>query len=149
MLFGGARDGLRPVRPYRWSLPSGRTILEIPVTTMPGLKVPFHLSYLLYLSRVSDTLMQAYLRSAIAACRVAGVGPSFLLHPLDLLGPEEAPALRFFPGMDISGKQKAETFRRVMGILGEHFELVNMSTHARAIIDRGTLTTRSAAAGAS
>ena len=62
-LFGSARDGLRPVRPYRWSLPSGRTLLEIPVTTMPVLKTPFHLSYLLYLSRVSEAAMTAYLRA--------------------------------------------------------------------------------------
>ena len=34
-LFGSFRDGLRSVKPYRWSLSGGRTLLEIPVTTMP------------------------------------------------------------------------------------------------------------------
>jgi len=146
-LFGGARDGLRPVRPYRWALPSGRTLLEIPVTTMPGIKIPFHLSYLLYLSRVSETAMIAYLRTALMMCRVTGTEPSFLLHPLDLLGGDQAPALRFFPGMDLTGKRKIELFARVMRTLGTHFSLVNMSTHAREIIARPTLASRTAVSG--
>jgi hypothetical protein len=135
-LFGSAADALRPVRPYRWQLPSGRSLLEIPVTTMPVLKAPFHLSYLLYLSRYSDAAMVAYLRTALAACRLTGTEPSFLLHPLDLLGGDQAPALKFFPGMDMSGARKAAVFGRVLGILGEHFQLVNMSTHARSIMAR-------------
>jgi hypothetical protein len=143
-LFGGARDGLRPVQPYRWSLPSGRTLLEIPVTTTPVIKTPFHLSYLLYLSRVSETAMLAYLHTALGICRLTGTEPSFLLHPLDLLGGDQAPALRFFPGMDLTGRRKAELFARVMRTLGTHFQLVNMSTHARAILARGGLPTRPA-----
>ncbi|GEM_PF-53147 len=137
-LFGSARDGFRPVRPYRWALPAGRTLLEIPVTTTPILKTPFHLSYLLYLSRISEVAMMGYLRFALAMCRATGTEPSFLLHPLDLLGGDQAPALRFFPGMDLSGRRKAALFARVMGVLGEHFRLVDMTTHARAILARET-----------
>ncbi len=143
-LFGTWRDGMRPVTPYRWQLPSGRSLLEIPVTTIPGIKTPFHLSYLLYLSRISDSLMMAYLQTAIAACRLTGTEPSFLLHPLDLLGGDQAPALRFFPGMDITGRRKAQVFARVMGALGRHFQLVNMSTHARAIAARAAIPARPA-----
>jgi peptidoglycan/xylan/chitin deacetylase (PgdA/CDA1 family) len=135
-LFGTVADVLRPVRPYRWQLPSGRSLLEIPVTTMPVIKAPFHLSYLLYLSRYSETAMVAYLRTALAACLATGTEPSFLLHPLDLLGGDQAPELKFFPGMDLTGARKAQIFRRVLGILGEHFRLVPMSTHARAILAR-------------
>jgi len=141
-LFGGARDGLRPVRPYRWALPSGRTLLEIPVTTIPIIKTPFHLSYLLYLSRISEAAMVAYLRTALAICKATGTEPSFLLHPLDLVGGDQAPALRFFPGMDITGARKIALFTRVIRVLGEHFSIVNMSTHARAITARGALATR-------
>jgi peptidoglycan-N-acetylglucosamine deacetylase len=141
-LFGTWRDGLRPVAPYKWRMPSGRSLLEIPVTTIPVVKTPFHLSYLLYLSRYSNTLMMAYLRTAIASCRLMGVEPSFLLHPLDLLGGDQAPALKFFPGMDLSGRVKAQTFQRVLRVLKDHFDLVNMSTHARAILARPTLADR-------
>lgn len=143
-LFGSFADGLRPVKPYHWRLPSGRTLLELPVTTFPVVKVPFHLSYLLYLSRVSEGLMSAYLGTALAACRLTGTEPSFLLHPLDLLGGDQVKELAFFPGMDLPGARKIELFLRVLRRLGEHFRLVDMSTHARAIIARGGLPLRDA-----
>lgn len=143
-LFGSFADGLRPVKPYHWRLPSGRTLLELPVTTFPVVKVPFHLSYLLYLSRVSEGLMSAYLGTALAACRLTGTEPSFLLHPLDLLGGDQVRELAFFPGMDLPGARKIDLFLRVLRRLGEQFRLVDMSTHARAIIARGGLPLRAA-----
>ncbi len=142
-LFGTFGDGLRPVKPYLWALPSGRRMLELPVTTFPVLKVPFHLSYLLYLSRRSEGLMLAYLRTALAACRLTGTEPSFLLHPLDLLGGDQVRELAFFPGMDLTGKRKIALFLKVLGVLGEHFRLVNMSEHALVITGRGGLRERS------
>jgi len=143
-LFGGFRDGLRPVKPYRWSLSGGRILLEIPVTTMPVLKAPFHLSYLLYLARVSESLMMSYLRAALAACRASGVEPSFLLHPLDLLGGDQVKELAFFPGMDLPGARKMVLFRKVLRALGERYRLVTMSQHARAILGRPSLPVMSA-----
>jgi peptidoglycan-N-acetylglucosamine deacetylase len=129
-LFGSFRDGLRPVSAYRWQLPSGRRLLEIPVTTIPVVKTPFHMSYLIYLSRFSRGLMRGYLRAALALCRQAGVNPSFLLHPLDVLGVEHAPELTFFPGMDLPTTHKRAIVREVVGVLAEHFTLVPMSSHA-------------------
>lgn len=129
-LFGSFYDGFRPVSAYRWQLPSGRGLIEIPVTTMPIIKTPFHMSYLIYLSRFSRTLMEGYLRTAIAMCRQLRVTPSFLLHPLDVLGGEQVPELMFFPGMDVSGTQKRALVRQVLGTLARHFTLVPMSAHA-------------------
>ena len=88
--------------------------------------------------------MMGYLRTALAACRATGTEPSFLLHPLDLIGAEQAPALAFFPGMDLPGARKIALFTKVLRVLGESFRLVNMSTHARAILSRPTLPTISA-----
>lgn len=141
-LFGGFRDGLRPVKPYRWRLINGRTLLEIPVTTIPGIKTPFHLSYLLYLSRISERLMMTYLHTALLACRLTRTEPSYLLHPLDLLGGDEVTELGFFPGMDLPGARKRALFRKVLETLGTRFRLVNMSTHARAIGERRNLRQR-------
>jgi hypothetical protein len=147
-LFGGLAEGLRPLDPYRWSLGDGRSLLEIPVTTMPMLRLPFHLSYLVYLSRVSEGLAIAYLRTALGLCRATGTEPSFLLHPLDLVGGDLAPQLRFFPGMDVPSERKTRFFQRVLRVLNEGFELVPMGEHAGRIAARERLPQRPLPAGA-
>jgi peptidoglycan-N-acetylglucosamine deacetylase len=141
-LFGSFRDGLRPIGAYHWQLPSGRRLLEIPVTTMPVVKTPFHMSYLIYLSRFSRGLMRGYLRTALELCRWSGVLPSFLLHPLDLLGAEDAPQLMFFPGMDVPVPEKRRIVREVLGTLVQHFTLVPMSTHAAEALAQERLAVR-------
>jgi hypothetical protein len=133
-LFGAARDGFRPNRPYEWRLPAGGRLLEVPVTTVPVLRTPFHMSYLLYLSRYSTTLMRAYLHSALAACRAFRVAPSFLLHPLDLLGGDEVPQLAFFPGMDLTTARKAQLFDQVLGVIGERFDCITVGEQARRVL---------------
>ncbi len=69
-------------------------------------------------------------------CRLTGTEPSFLLHPLDLMGGDQAPALRSSRAWIWRAYRKVELFTRVLRILGEHFRLVDMSTHARAILAR-------------
>ena len=133
-LYGNLKEGLKPVTPFYWQLSSGVKLLEIPVTTIPIIKTPFHLSYLLYLSRFSQILMMVYLKYAITLCRITRTEPSFLLHPLDLLGGDQVPALSFFPGMDLNRNRKVTLFRMTMDTLSKHFELVNMSSHAKSIL---------------
>ncbi len=129
-LFGTWRDALRPVRPFRWNLPQGR-LLEIPVTTLPGLKVPMHLSYLVYLAKFSRLAARAYLRFALGVCGLTGTSPSILLHPLDFMGREDCPELAFFPGMDLSLERKMAIVDELFDILGSRLELVTMAEHAR------------------
>jgi hypothetical protein len=132
-LFGSFSEGFRPLRPYRWSLAGGRELLEIPVTTMPVFKIPFHVSYLLYLSRFSVGLMTAYLATALAMCKATRTEPSILLHPLDVLGGDQVPQLRFFPGMDLPAKEKTRLFVKIMEQLARGFEVVPMGEHARRL----------------
>jgi peptidoglycan-N-acetylglucosamine deacetylase len=144
-LYGAFRNGFRSIRPYHWQLQGGAQLLEIPITTLPVAKVPFHMSYLLYIGRISPGLMFAYLRTAISACRAVGVQPSFLLHPLDFLGSEQAPRLSFFPAMDLPGSTKRDLVVRVLEILGDAFRLVPMAQHAEAILAAGPLPERAPA----
>jgi hypothetical protein len=144
-LFGKFADGLRPVKPYHWSLTGGKRLLEIPVTTIPGFKTPFHFSYLVYLARFSEALMMAYLHTAIAFCRLTGTEPSFLLHPLDILGGDQVPELAFFPGMDMPSARKTQLLQRVLTTLAKHYEIVPMGEHARRIETRGRLPLRAVA----
>ncbi len=127
-LFGSFSDALRPLDPYRWSLASGRRLLEVPVTTMPLTRLPFHLSYLIYLSSYSWYAMAAYLETSLALCRACRVEPSFLLHPLDLLGSSDAPGLEFFPGNALSPERKADVFRHSIRRIQRHFELVTLES---------------------
>jgi hypothetical protein len=132
-LFGSFRDGFRPLKPYRWRGKDG--LLEIPVTTMPILRLPVHLSYLLYLSTFSRILAVRYFRSALALCRLTGVSPSILLHPLDFLGEDDNIGLSFFPGMKLRSGQKLRLVSEVLRVCSDEFQVVNLKEHARRIAE--------------
>lgn len=127
-LFGSWRDGLRSNRPH----PSGE-ILELPVTVMPGLRTPFHVSYLLYIAAYSRSAALAYLRSALSLCRITGTAPSLLLHPLDFLGEGEAAGLDFFPGMQLSGEFKRAFVDDVIREYQRHFTVTAMDEFAARV----------------
>jgi hypothetical protein len=131
VLFGTFAEGWQPLRPYRWRTDAGE-LLEIPVTTMPIFKVPFHVSYLLYLSAVAPRLAVGYFRAALALCRWTGTEPSLLLHPLDFLGREDAPDLAFFPAMSLPRERKLALVSEVLEALCARFAVVTVAEHAEA-----------------
>ncbi|RPH47417.1 MAG: polysaccharide deacetylase [Planctomycetota bacterium] len=131
-LYGTLGDGFQPIQPYSWTV-EGRTLVELPVTTMPGARVPFHLSYLLFLRRISRALAWTYFRTSLALCRMTGVTPSFLLHPLDLLGGDLVKELAFFPGMDLSTGAKIEFMDEVLEGLRSSYDVVTLEAHARSV----------------
>lgn len=130
-LFGKLSDGFRPLKPHIIEA-AGREMVEIPVTTFPVVKTPIHLSYLIYLSTFSAAAAKLYWRSALAACKAMGIGPSLLLHPLDLMSGEDVPELKFFPGMNMPTTRKIELFDEFLGIYAANFDVVNMRAHADA-----------------
>ena len=131
-LFGSATEAPRPLSPYRWDV-GVDGIIEIPVTTMPLLRVPFHVSYLLYLAGRSAALARSYLRTSLLACRVARVAPSILLHPLDFLGGDDVRSLSFFPGMAMSGKVKRELVGGFLDLFAERYEICTVGEHAASL----------------
>lgn len=128
-LFGKFSEGFRKLKPYKWDLGDGKRLTEIPVTTMPVFKLPFHLSYLIYLGNMSMPLMKLYLNTAITMCKMTNTPISFLLHPLDLIGGDQVSELAFFPGMNVSSDTKVKVFKNVIGLLQKHYTVVNMSDH--------------------
>jgi hypothetical protein len=138
-LFGGFKEGFRPVKPYYLQISDEIKILEIPVTTMPLFKTPFHLSYLIYLSRLSQILMLFYLNLAIQMCKMTGTAPSFLLHPLDLIGGDIIRELAFFPGMDLSSNQKLKIFQKLINIFQKSFTLTSLNNHAKSILNQNKI----------
>ena len=145
-LFGNLSDGLRPIDPYLWDV-DGRSLLEIPVTTLPVARAPIHMSSLLYLMAVSEPLAMAYLHTTVTACRATGVEPSFLLHPLDFVSGDVVPALAFFPGMNLPTARKLAWFDSAIELIQRHFTVVDMQTHAAAVLARGASSLRRVRAG--
>ncbi len=122
-LFGAFADGFKPNRPHRWQLDEG-SLMELPVTTFPVIKVPFHFSYLLYVSGRSSGLADAYWSAGLNMCRAFGLGPTMLLHPLDFLDASDAPQLEFFPGMDIDVDTKLRRVGAYLDRVIDSFEIV-------------------------
>ena len=83
--------------------------------------------------------MMFYLKCAIFLCKITKTAPSFLLHPLDLIGGDQITALAFFPGMNISSERKIYIFKKVMKVLGRNFKLVTMEEHVQQILDQGKI----------
>ncbi|HVF49566.1 MAG TPA: polysaccharide deacetylase family protein [Pyrinomonadaceae bacterium] len=133
-LFGTLRDGLQPVKPYRWRV-GGALLTEIPVTTMPLFKLPIHVSYLLYLGGVSRSLALRYFQTALAFCCLTGTQPSLLLHPLDFLGVDDTPDLAFFPAMRQTSARKLQLVGEALRMLSAQFDVVTMREHARAVLE--------------
>jgi hypothetical protein len=135
-LFGSFRNGFQPIRPYKWRVDGGSVsdgLIEIPVTTMPILKVPFHVSYILYLSTFSPKLALAYFDLALLLCRLSNVQPSLLLHPLDFIGSDDLNELSFFPAMKLSWNRKVSVVSEVLRMFSDQFSVHSIEQHARAI----------------
>ncbi|HHL33039.1 MAG TPA: polysaccharide deacetylase [Desulfobulbaceae bacterium] len=139
LLFGKARDGFRPVRSHLLQVGGDGELLEIPVTTFPFLKIPFHLSYVLYLSTFSPGIARLYFKSALTACCLFHVEPSLLLHPLDFLGGDEVDALAFFPGMDMEGEKKRNRISTYIRDYQNFFKVLPMGEYAKTALSRGDL----------
>ena len=131
-LFGKWSDGRQPLTPYKWRVGTG-TLIEIPVTTMPIIKVPIHFSYIIYLSTYSAAVALGYFRTAIKLCRARGVQPSLLMHPLDFLGAEDESDLSFFPAMRMARDKKLEIMSEALRLLAKDFIVCDLQHHARQV----------------
>lgn len=130
-LFGKFSDGFRSLKPH-FIEAAGRTMVEIPVTTFPIVKAPIHASYLMYLATFSRAAAKLYWRSAVTACSITGVQPSFLLHPLDFLSGEDVEAMKFFPGMNQPTAKKIELLASTIDAMSAKWDIVTMRQHADA-----------------
>ncbi len=131
-LFGNVSEGFRPLKPYEWNFDEGR-LTEIPVTTMPLLRIPIHASYILYLAQFSTFVARAYWKTALTLCRMTRVAPSLLLHPLDFMGCDDDRDLAFFPAMKQPAEPKILLVAWMLDELSRHFNVRPMRDHAAAV----------------
>jgi hypothetical protein len=132
------RDGLRPIRPYYWQV-NGRQLLEIPVTTVPVLRLPMHMSYLFGLSRFAPQLAIRYFDVSLRLCRLTNIEPSMVLHPTDFLGVEDRQGLSFIPGMELSLRSKLECVGAILDRLKRAYSVVTLRDHAAIASRRSSL----------
>jgi hypothetical protein len=128
-LFGHISDGLRPNAPYAWNL-DGERLIEIPVTTMPFIKIPIHFSYIHWLAGRSEAIARTYFEAGLRLCNLSGIEPSLLLHPLDFMGGDDLEALAFFPGMNQNSATKMSRMERLLADLAARYDVEPMAAHA-------------------
>jgi peptidoglycan/xylan/chitin deacetylase (PgdA/CDA1 family) len=131
-LFGKFSDGFQSLKPYKWQI-GEKELTEIPVTTLPIFKTPIHASYVIYLSTFSKFAARNYWKTALKMCKMSGVQPSLLLHPLDFLSGEDVSELKFFPAMNLPLEEKLEFVSEILEIYKQEFEVVNMRKHADSV----------------
>ena len=131
-LFGKFSDGLQSLKPYKWKI-GEKSLIEIPVTTLPIFKVPIHASYVIYLSTFSKLAAKLYWKTAVEMCRITNTQLSLLLHPLDFMSGEDAPELKFFPAMNLPLEKKLEFLSDILETFENSFSILNMSQHAKSV----------------
>jgi hypothetical protein len=131
-LFGTMGTAFRPNKVFTWRTEGG-SLVEVPVTTLPGLRTPIHLSYLTYLGGKSRGLASVYYRTALSLCRLSGNPPSMLLHPLDFLGSDDDQDLGFFPGMDLHSGRKIDLAHHFLDQLESSFELTSLEDYVASV----------------
>ena len=126
-LYGSLSDAYRTLRPFEIE----PELMEVPVTTMPLVRFPVHLSYLLFLAQYSEALARLYWRVAVTLCRIQNIGPSLLLHPTDFLDATDVPSMEFFPAMKIPAGRKTALVRFALDSLKQHWSTGTVAAHAR------------------
>ena len=106
------------------------------MTTFPLLRLPIHMTYLVYLWQFSPLLARTYIRLALATCRLTKVAPSMLLHPLDFIDAEDDAEMQFFPGMSVPREEKMELLDEVLAQLSAGYRLVPLREHAADVLGR-------------
>ncbi len=127
-LYGKFSDAFGSLSPFTWE----NGLIELPVTTMPLLRLPVHTTYLMFLAQKSEALAKLYWNTAVTLCRLRSVAPSLLLHPTDFLDVTDVPKMSFFPGMKLAAEKKIALVEHTVRSLQRHWQPGTMSEHAAA-----------------
>ena len=144
MLGESGFAALRSLRPYRWQLAAGNSLMEIPITTMPLLRLPIHATYLQWLGSFSPRLAIAYFCTALGLCRLRAVAPSLILHPTDFIGCDDITSLGHLPAMNVPGARKRKLMIEMVNILAERFVILPLRSYAEGLARETTLRVRRA-----
>lgn len=121
-----------PLSPFVWQCESG-SLVEIPVSTMPALRLPMHWTYLFFLAARSRKLASAYLRTSLRFMKHNNHEPVLLLHATDFIGKDDPTAPGFLPGMSITVADKLAFIRTSLRRCMHDFTLVPLAGFAASM----------------
>ena len=121
-LFGDWREGFRPIRPYRWRVGSA-SLVEIPVTTMPWFRLPFHFSYLLYAAETVGAPGRRLPGHGLRLCRLRRSAALAPVAPARLPRPERGLRPGVLPRHGHAGRDEARRLDGFLEAVRRHFEL--------------------------
>jgi peptidoglycan-N-acetylglucosamine deacetylase len=137
-LYGKFSDAFGTLNPFTWE----NGLVELPVTTMPLLRLPVHTTYLMFLAQKSEFLAKLYWNTAVTLCRARNISPSLLLHPTDFLDEQDVPQMSFFPGMKVPAAKKIALLEHTIRSLQRHWQPGTMSEHVSAFASSAAASTR-------
>jgi peptidoglycan/xylan/chitin deacetylase (PgdA/CDA1 family) len=142
--YGASVHAVAPQRPY---MPDRkrihrrshgeRDIYEIPVSTMPLLRLPFHGSYVMIFSRLSVKMGLRYWRTGFNWYRRRKYPYVFVIHPLELTAVTRDHRLKAQIGYDTPIELKLSLYREVFSTLTKKSEMVSTACFVRRFFDRG------------
>ena len=130
--YGSSASARLPLRPYVWALQGG-PLVEVPVTTLPGLRIPIHGTYLQHLADLSSVAARAYMVAVLGACKLARVAPHYLLPATDFIGCDDALDCAFLPGMRRPWRAKLALLTTLVDRLRASFVLMPIDAYVAGL----------------
>lgn len=122
-----------PLKPFDWQLSNGQQLLELPVTSLPLLRLPLHGSYLQHLADLASSVARAYAAAAVLACRHSGTPLHLLLHASDFIGADDGLPVQFLPGMRRPWRAKLALLEGLLQRTRSHFDCLTMASCAERV----------------
>ena len=116
-LWGAAMPPMRPYKPKAgafWEAGENRQIVEIPLSVMPFLNVPFNTTFL-FICGTGLFDMGLWLT------KLKGLGLNYNFHPTDLLNSVDDKIHAKHPGIGISLKKKLDLFHRMLDMFSKDY----------------------------
>lgn len=120
-----------PMRPYRpangalWRSGSrGRKIIEIPLSTVPFVNIPFNTTFIFMAGA-------GLFHAGFWLNRIMGLNINYNFHSTDLLSAKEDDVNLKHPGMNVPISKKIDLFRKMLGTFGKHCDFITLESLRR------------------
>lgn len=132
-LFGRDSDASKAARPAQVVLPSGRAIVQVPISVLPGLRTPLHPSIEFAARQLSPVLSSSYQMAGDFLLDLLSDPWVLLVHPIDLIDARDVPQLHHVPGMRVPHSRKVEIILRRLQRIGQSRSFVSMQDYVRSM----------------